>query len=63
MKTMKLVMAASALVALVGCSGTGTNNAAGASTGVTSSQNTTQPQSPAAEYRPYVCDQGGDHNC
>lgn len=62
MKKTNLVIAASALAALVGCSGTGTNNAAGASTGVTSSQNTT-PQSPAAAYRPYVCDQGGDHNC
>jgi hypothetical protein len=76
MDMMKLCMTASAFAALVGCTDVGTNGTPPRTASNTSSQSATPenatsqnttPQnatrSPATEYRPYICDQGGEHNC
>lgn len=64
MEMMKLAVMASTLAALVGCADAGLSGTAG--TPATSSQNATSqntPQPPAMAYKPYICDQGGEHNC
>jgi hypothetical protein len=71
MEMIKLGVMAAALVAVVGCSDLGSDgtgvaqNTAGSSQATTSRDAAPQktPASPAAEYKPYMCDQGGEHNC
>ncbi|MDB5405183.1 MAG: hypothetical protein JWL84_95 [Rhodospirillales bacterium] len=65
MDTIKLGMIASALLALVGCADTGNNMAATKSSDTTTAQSTAPVRNPPppAAYKPYICTQGGDHNC
>jgi hypothetical protein len=66
MNTMKLSMIAVAFAALVGCSGTANDMAvppASATTSDNAAPPSAPPQSPTTAYKPYICDQGGEHNC